>query len=59
MQSVKRYERLTVSAIQHHSRTEAIRALMAHPLVLSYSRAKALVGDYLQAHAAYVGTWKE
>lgn len=59
MQSVKLYERLTVRAIKAKSRTLAIRALMAHPLVVSYSRGKALVDEYLRAHAPYVGQWGE
>ncbi|MCX7853155.1 MAG: 6-phospho-beta-glucosidase [Anaerolineae bacterium] len=58
MRAVKRYERLTVQAIRERSRALAIEALMAHPLVLSYSRARGLVEDYLQAHAAYVGEWR-
>ena len=33
--------------------------LMAHPLVVSYSRAKVLVDNYLKAHAAFVGDWGE
>lgn len=57
MQAVKHYERLTVQAALTRSRRAAIAALMAHPLVLSYSRASRLVDDYLQAHAPYVGDW--
>jgi len=57
MRQVKLYERLTVEAIATRSRATAIAALMAHPLVLSYSRAKPLVDEYLAAHAAYVGEW--
>lgn len=57
MQSVKHYERLAVEAIRTRSRATAVRALMAHPLVLSYSRATALVDEYLTAHAPYVGEW--
>ena len=57
MKAIKLYEQLTVAAIRTRSRRTAIEALMAHPLVLSYSRAAALVDDYLQAHAPYVGTW--
>ncbi len=57
MQAVKRYERLTVQAVRERSRERAVAALMAHPLVLSYSRASALVADYLDAHAAYIGEW--
>ncbi|MEO7913577.1 MAG: 6-phospho-beta-glucosidase [Roseiflexaceae bacterium] len=58
MRQVKLYERLTVEAIATRSRATAVAALMAHPLVLSYSRAKPLVDEYLAAHAAYVGQWE-
>ncbi|NDJ75425.1 MAG: 6-phospho-beta-glucosidase [Chloroflexi bacterium] len=57
MRTVKHYERLTVEAIRTHSRDTAVMALMAHPLVMSYSRARTLVDEYLQAHAPYVGDW--
>jgi 6-phospho-beta-glucosidase len=57
MRAVKLYERLTVEAIRTRSRATAVAALMAHPLVLSYSRAKPLVDEYLAAHAEYVGEW--
>jgi len=58
MRAVKLYERLAAEAIRDRSRATAVAALMAHPLVLSYSRATALVDEYLAAHAPYVGTWK-
>jgi 6-phospho-beta-glucosidase len=58
MRAVKLYERLTVAAIRERSRATAVSALMAHPLVLSYSRAKPLVDEYLAAHREYVGEWK-
>ncbi len=57
MRAVKRYERLTVEAIAKRSRAIAVEALMAHPLVLSYSRAKPLVDEYLAAHREWVGVW--
>jgi 6-phospho-beta-glucosidase len=57
MRSIKFYEKLTVEAIRTRSRKLAIEALMAHPLVLSYSRARGLVDDYLAAHHEYVGEW--
>lgn len=57
MQAIKHYERLTVQAVNLRSRKTAIRALMAHPLVLSYSRASLLVDEYLAAHAKFVGHW--
>lgn len=57
MRSVKLYERLTVEAIAQRSRKLATAALMAHPLVLSYSRARALVDEYLDANREFVGDW--
>jgi len=57
MKSVKLYERLTVQAIREKSRKLAVQALMAHPLVLSYPRARSLVEEYLTAHKTYVGEW--
>lgn len=57
MQQVKLYERLTVRAVAHRSRDLAVQALMAHPLVGSYSLSTSLVGEYLDAHRGYVGDW--
>ncbi|MBO0801747.1 MAG: 6-phospho-beta-glucosidase [Nocardiopsaceae bacterium] len=57
VRAVKLYERLTVEAIRTRSRACAVRALMAHPLVLSYSRAEPLVDEFLRAHASLVGEW--
>ncbi|HEY4152345.1 MAG TPA: hypothetical protein VGM38_03405 [Pseudolysinimonas sp.] len=54
MRSVKEYERLTARAIAERSRSLAVEALMCHPLVLSYSRATALVDEYLEAHREYI-----
>lgn len=59
MRSVKLYETLTVQAVRERSGKLAINALMAHPLVLSYSRAKSLVEALLAAHKEYVGEWKD
>jgi len=59
MRAVKLYERLTVQAIRQRSRRLAVEALMAHPLVLSYSRAKPLVDEFLFTHRAYVGDWPD
>lgn len=58
MSSVKRYERAAARAILNHSRDLAIDALMQHPLVVSYSRARALVDDYLEAHRQWLGDWE-
>lgn len=57
MQQVKQYERLTVAAILTRSRDTAVRALMSHPLVLSYPRASGLVDDFLAADPAHFGSW--
>lgn len=57
MRSVKLYETLTVQAVRQRSRSLAIQALMAHPLVLSYPRAQVLVDEYLSAHSQHVGDW--
>lgn len=46
MRMIKMYEKLTVEAINTHSRETAVKALMLHPLVNSYSLAKALVDKY-------------
>lgn len=58
IRQVKLFERLAVEAIQRQSIQKAIDALMVHPLVNSYSLAKALVHEYLDAHRDYVGEWK-
>lgn len=58
MGSVKLYERLAVQAILQRSRSLAVQALMAHPLVLSYSRAASLVEAYLKIHAQFTGDWE-
>jgi len=55
--SVKLYERLAVQAILERSRQKAVMALMSHPLVMSYPIAQAVLDDYLEAHAAFVGEW--
>ncbi|WP_330984670.1 MULTISPECIES: glycoside hydrolase [Enterobacterales] len=44
---VKEYERLAVAAILNKDRALAVRALMAHPLVASWSLANKLVDAYL------------
>ena len=47
---IKRYERLTVDAVREGNEEYAIEALMAHPLVNSYSLAKKLIADYNTAY---------
>ena len=58
VQQVKLYERLTVQAAARRSRDLAVQALMAHPLVGSYSLATVLVEEYLAAHSDFVGRWQ-
>ena len=47
---IKNYENLVVKAIEEDSRETAIRALMQHPLISSYSLAKKLLEDYETAY---------
>ena len=58
IQRIKLYERLTVEAVFEKSREKAIKALTVHPLVNSYSLAKKLADEYLEAHKEYIGGWK-
>jgi 6-phospho-beta-glucosidase len=58
IRSVKHYERLAAKAILSKDRALAIDALVAHPLVLSYSRAEPLVDDFLAAYPAYTEGWR-
>lgn len=54
---VKNYERLASEAIRNKSREKAIDALTLHPLVNSYSLAKALTDKYLEHNKDYIGEW--
>jgi 6-phospho-beta-glucosidase len=54
VEQVKIYERLTVEAAVSGSYDTALRALLAHPLVGSYPLARAILDDYLSAHAEYL-----
>ena len=46
MRMIKMYEKLTVEAINKKDKDTAVRALMLHPLINSYSLAKDLVNAY-------------
>lgn len=59
MQSVKRYERLTVEAVATRSCERAVEALLVHPLIGSYALARGLVQAYLEEHRSYVGEWSD
>jgi 6-phospho-beta-glucosidase len=57
MRVVKLYEKLSVQAAFTKSKDLAVKALMVHPLVNSYSLAKSLVKDYLEAYEDRLGEW--
>lgn len=52
--AVKEYERLTVQAAVTGSYETALRALIQHPLVASYSLARCILDDYLAAHSPHL-----
>jgi 6-phospho-beta-glucosidase len=54
IEPIKVYERLTVRAAIEGSYAAALRALIVHPLVGSYPIAKAILDDYLSAHAEHL-----
>jgi len=54
LQTIKKYETLTIEAIQKKSRELGIMALTIHPLVMSYSIAKELVEDYEQVYERFL-----
>lgn len=54
IQSVKAYEKLAVRAAVNGSRTDAIAALMVHPLIGDYRKAKAALDEMIDANAEYL-----
>jgi 6-phospho-beta-glucosidase len=54
MQAVKAYEKLTVKAAINGSRSDAIAALMVHPLIGDYKKAKTVLDDMVQANADFL-----
>jgi 6-phospho-beta-glucosidase len=54
MQAVKAYEKHTIKAVINSSKADAIAALMVHPLIGDYHKAKAVLNDMLEAHAQYL-----
>ena len=58
IRQVKLFERLAVLAIKNRDIETARMALMVHPLINSYSLAKVLVDEYIEAHREYIGEWK-
>ena len=54
MQAVKAYEKLTVRAAVNGSRADALAALMVHPLIGDYKKAKAALDEMLKANADFL-----
>ena len=54
MSAVKQYEKLTVKAAMSGSRDDAVLALMVHPLIGDYDKAKAVLEDMIQANAEFL-----
>jgi 6-phospho-beta-glucosidase len=53
MQAVKAYEKLTVRAVINGSRSDALAALMIHPLIGDYKKAKGVLDEMLDANAEF------
>lgn len=58
MQTIKRYEKLTIEAIKEKSFDLAVEALTIHPLIGDYSLARRLVKEYAKLNEPYIGLWK-
>ncbi|MDR0325010.1 MAG: 6-phospho-beta-glucosidase [Oscillospiraceae bacterium] len=54
MQSVKAYEKLTVRAAAGGDRDAALAALMAHPLIGDYAKAKPLLDEMLEVNREHL-----
>ncbi|MCL1806197.1 MAG: 6-phospho-beta-glucosidase [Oscillospiraceae bacterium] len=54
MRAVKAYEKLTVKAAVNGDRDAALAALMAHPLIGDYAKAKPMLDEMLEANKAFL-----
>lgn len=54
MKIIKEYEKLTVEAALHGDDSAALNALLLHPLVGDYAKAKACYEEMKEAHKAYL-----
>ncbi|MDR0315992.1 MAG: 6-phospho-beta-glucosidase [Treponema sp.] len=54
MQVVKAYEKYTVRAALNGSKADALAALMIHPLIGDYHKAKAVLNEMIAANAKYL-----
>jgi 6-phospho-beta-glucosidase len=57
IKTIKRFERLTVEAINEKNRLKAVEALMIHPLINSYHIATQIVDELLDLYKEHVGQW--
>ena len=58
MKTVKAYERHTVEAAIHGDEAEAMQALLIHPLVGDYNKARECFNEMKQAHKVYLPQFK-
>ncbi|MCE2490763.1 MAG: hypothetical protein J4G17_12430 [Anaerolineae bacterium] len=58
LRSVKVYERLASRAILQRSRSLAVQALCAHPLLGSWPLAGKLFDAFHRAHRDKIGVWR-
>lgn len=58
MQTIKRYEKLTVAAVREKSRALAVEALTIHPLVQDHGLATRLVDAYCRLNEPWIGAWR-
>lgn len=56
--TVKYFEKQSAKAIKYKDKGLAIKALMAHPQINSYSIAVELLNKYLEQYSEYVGRWE-
>ena len=54
MQAVKAYEKLTIRAAVTGSYTDALQALLVHPLIGDYRKAKGVLDEMLEANRAFL-----
>lgn len=58
MQAVKAYERLAVKAAMTGSRADALAAMMVHPLIGDYDRAKPCLDEMIEANIDFLPKFK-
>ena len=54
IRTVKAYERMTVEAAIHGDRDAAMAAMLSHPLIGDFEKARACFDEMLEAHKAYL-----